>query len=117
MDWKSHRIEAVLEQALIEDQAVSDATTTVTIDPGLRASASIIARQELVVAGLDYTSAQTPWSYPRERQGTASHFLRRASVEALEREGESELDVTARQTHAALDIAQAGRVDPPAADG
>jgi nicotinate-nucleotide pyrophosphorylase (carboxylating) len=52
MDWKSHRIEAVLEQALIEDQAVSDATTNVTIDPGLRASASIIARQELVVAGL-----------------------------------------------------------------
>jgi len=52
MDWKSHRIEAVLEQALIEDQAVSDATTNVTIDPGLRASASIIARQEMVVAGL-----------------------------------------------------------------
>jgi nicotinate-nucleotide pyrophosphorylase (carboxylating) len=52
MDWKSHRIEAVLEQALIEDQAVSDATTTVTIDSGLRATASIIARQELVVAGL-----------------------------------------------------------------
>jgi sulfite reductase (NADPH) flavoprotein alpha-component len=36
---------------------------------------------ELVVAGLDYTSAQTPWSYPRERQGTASHFLRRSSVD------------------------------------
>jgi len=32
MDWKSHRIDALLEQALIEDQAVSDATTTVTID-------------------------------------------------------------------------------------
>ena len=52
MDWKSHRIEALLEQALVEDQAVSDATTEVTIDPQLRASASIIARQELVVAGL-----------------------------------------------------------------
>lgn len=52
MDWKSHRIEAVLEQALIEDQAVSDATTNVTIDPNLRATASIIARQDLVVAGL-----------------------------------------------------------------
>lgn len=52
MDWKSHRIEAVLEQALVEDQAVSDATTNVTIDPNLRATASIIARQELVVAGL-----------------------------------------------------------------
>lgn len=39
----------------------------------------------LVVAGLDYTSAQTPWSYPRDRQGTASHFLRRASVEGRQR--------------------------------
>jgi len=35
----------------------------------------------LVVAGLGYSSADTPWSYPRERRGTASHFLRRASVE------------------------------------
>jgi nicotinate-nucleotide pyrophosphorylase (carboxylating) len=52
MDWKSHRIEAVLEQALMEDQAVSDATTTVTIDPNLRATASIIARQDMIVAGL-----------------------------------------------------------------
>jgi nicotinate-nucleotide pyrophosphorylase (carboxylating) len=52
MDWKSHRIEAVLEQALIEDRAVSDATTSVTIDPNLRATASILARQELVLAGL-----------------------------------------------------------------
>lgn len=52
MDWKSHRIDALLEQALVEDQAVSDATTNVTIDPNMRASASIIARQDLVVAGL-----------------------------------------------------------------
>lgn len=52
MDWKSHRIETLLEQALIEDKAASDATTNVTIDPNLRASASILARQELVVAGL-----------------------------------------------------------------
>jgi nicotinate-nucleotide pyrophosphorylase (carboxylating) len=52
MDWKSHRIEAVLEQALIEDQAVSDATTNVTIDPNLRATASILARQDMIVAGL-----------------------------------------------------------------
>src|SRR5512146_3247658 len=52
MDWKSHRIEALLEQALIEDQAVADATTNLTIDPNLRASGAIIARQDLVVAGL-----------------------------------------------------------------
>jgi nicotinate-nucleotide pyrophosphorylase (carboxylating) len=52
MDWKSHRIDALLEQALQEDRATSDATTHLTIDPGLRAAASIIAREELVVAGL-----------------------------------------------------------------
>ncbi len=52
MDWKSHRIDALLEQALVEDQAVSDATTNLTIDSNLRASASILARQEMVVAGL-----------------------------------------------------------------
>jgi sulfite reductase alpha subunit-like flavoprotein/cytochrome b involved in lipid metabolism len=40
---------------------------------------------QLVIAGLDYTSAQTPWSYSRERQGTASHFLRRASAEGRQR--------------------------------
>jgi nicotinate-nucleotide pyrophosphorylase (carboxylating) len=52
MDWKSHRIDALLEQALIEDQAVADATTNLTIDPNLRASGAIIAKQEMVVAGL-----------------------------------------------------------------
>ena len=52
MDWKSHRIDALLEQALLEDQAPHDATTHLTIDANLRAAGSIIAREELVVAGL-----------------------------------------------------------------
>src|SRR5580693_8112407 len=52
MDWKSHRIDALLEQALVEDKAAGDATTNLTIDPDLRAAASIIARQEMVIAGL-----------------------------------------------------------------
>jgi len=52
MDWKSHRIDALLEQALVEDKAAGDATTNLAIDPGLRAAGSIIAREELVVAGL-----------------------------------------------------------------
>jgi nicotinate-nucleotide pyrophosphorylase (carboxylating) len=52
MDWKSSRIDALLEQALVEDQAAGDATTNLTIDPNLRAAASIVARQELVLAGL-----------------------------------------------------------------
>jgi nicotinate-nucleotide pyrophosphorylase (carboxylating) len=52
MDWKSSRIDALLEQALVEDKAVGDATTNLTIDPDLRASASILAREELVLCGL-----------------------------------------------------------------
>lgn len=52
MDWKSHRIDALLEQALVEDRAASDATTNLTIDADLHATASILAREELVVAGL-----------------------------------------------------------------
>jgi nicotinate-nucleotide pyrophosphorylase (carboxylating) len=52
MDWKSSRIDALLEQALVEDKAAHDATTNVTIDSNLRGSASILARQELIVAGL-----------------------------------------------------------------
>jgi nicotinate-nucleotide pyrophosphorylase (carboxylating) len=52
MDWKSHRIDVLLEQALLEDQAPHDATTHLTIDANLLAAGSIIAREELVVAGL-----------------------------------------------------------------
>jgi nicotinate-nucleotide pyrophosphorylase (carboxylating) len=52
MDWKSHKIDVLLEQALQEDRATSDATTHLTIDAGLRATGSVIAREELVVAGL-----------------------------------------------------------------
>ncbi|HTW81698.1 MAG TPA: carboxylating nicotinate-nucleotide diphosphorylase [Terracidiphilus sp.] len=52
MEWKSHRIDVILEQALVEDKAAGDATTNLTIDAGLRAAGSIIAREELVVAGL-----------------------------------------------------------------
>ncbi|MGA3160472.1 MAG: carboxylating nicotinate-nucleotide diphosphorylase [Terracidiphilus sp.] len=52
MDWKSSRIDTLLEQALMEDKAAGDTTTNLTIDPGLRATGSIIARQEMVVCGL-----------------------------------------------------------------
>lgn len=52
MDWKSKKIEAILEQALIEDKATSDVTTAITIDPSLRATATILAKQDCVVSGL-----------------------------------------------------------------
>ncbi|HEX4021999.1 MAG TPA: carboxylating nicotinate-nucleotide diphosphorylase [Acidobacteriaceae bacterium] len=52
MDWKSKRVTAILEQALIEDRATADATTALTIDPDLPASATILAKQDCVLAGI-----------------------------------------------------------------
>ncbi len=52
MDWKNSRIDALLERALLEDKAAADATTNLTIDANLLATASIVARQDMVVSGL-----------------------------------------------------------------
>src|SRR5450631_2023364 len=52
MNWNSKRVEAILEQALIEDRATSDVTTALTIDPRLRASATVLAKQDCVLSGL-----------------------------------------------------------------
>ena len=45
MDWKNSRIDALLERALLEDKVAADATTNLTIDANLLATASIVARQ------------------------------------------------------------------------
>jgi nicotinate-nucleotide pyrophosphorylase (carboxylating) len=52
MDWKSKRIRTILEAALAEDKVANDITTALTIEPGLRASGTIIAKQACVVSGL-----------------------------------------------------------------
>ena len=52
MDWKSKRVEALLEQALVEDQALKDITTSYTIPPQLRATGTILAKEDCVVSGL-----------------------------------------------------------------
>ena len=57
MDWKSRRITTLLEAALLEDKAANDITTALTIDPALRATATIIAKEPCVVAGIGCISA------------------------------------------------------------
>jgi nicotinate-nucleotide pyrophosphorylase (carboxylating) len=57
MDWKSRRITTLLEAALVEDKAANDITTALTIDPALRATATIVAKQACVVAGIGCVSA------------------------------------------------------------
>jgi nicotinate-nucleotide pyrophosphorylase (carboxylating) len=52
MDWNSRRITAIIENALNEDRATRDATSYACIDPNQRAAATIIAKQECILAGL-----------------------------------------------------------------
>jgi nicotinate-nucleotide pyrophosphorylase (carboxylating) len=52
MDWNSRRITAIIENALLEDRATSDATSYACIDPNQRASATILAKQDCILAGI-----------------------------------------------------------------
>jgi nicotinate-nucleotide pyrophosphorylase (carboxylating) len=52
MDWNSRRITAILENALLEDRATRDATSYACIDPNQRASATVLAKQECILAGI-----------------------------------------------------------------
>ena len=52
MDFKSRRITAVLENALLEDRATRDATSYACIDPNQRATGTVLAKQDCILAGL-----------------------------------------------------------------
>ncbi len=52
MDWNSRRLTAILENALLEDRATRDATSYACIDPNQRASATIVAKQDCILAGI-----------------------------------------------------------------
>ncbi|MGB7599174.1 MAG: carboxylating nicotinate-nucleotide diphosphorylase [Candidatus Sulfotelmatobacter sp.] len=52
MDFNSRRITSIIENALLEDRATSDATSYACIDPNQRASATILAKQDCILAGI-----------------------------------------------------------------
>jgi nicotinate-nucleotide pyrophosphorylase (carboxylating) len=52
MDWNSRRITAIIENALLEDRATRDATSYACIDPSQRAAATILAKQDCILAGI-----------------------------------------------------------------
>jgi nicotinate-nucleotide pyrophosphorylase (carboxylating) len=52
MDFNSRRITAILENALLEDRATRDATSYACIDPNQRAVATILAKQDCILAGV-----------------------------------------------------------------
>jgi len=52
MDWNSRRITAILENALVEDRATRDATSYACVDANQQATATIIAKQDCILAGI-----------------------------------------------------------------
>src|SRR5712671_7529532 len=52
MDWHSRRLSAILEHALLEDRATSDATSRACIDAQQLATATILAKQDCILAGV-----------------------------------------------------------------
>jgi nicotinate-nucleotide pyrophosphorylase (carboxylating) len=53
MDWNNRRVTSLLQNALLEDRANHDATTRACIDTNQTARASLIAKQDCILAGLD----------------------------------------------------------------
>jgi nicotinate-nucleotide pyrophosphorylase (carboxylating) len=56
MDWNSRRMTSIIENALLEDRATSDATSSVCIDPNARAAGTILAKQDCILAGIGCVS-------------------------------------------------------------
>jgi nicotinate-nucleotide pyrophosphorylase (carboxylating) len=52
MDWNSRRITGIIENALVEDRATRDATSYACVEASQRASATILAKQDCILAGL-----------------------------------------------------------------
>jgi nicotinate-nucleotide pyrophosphorylase (carboxylating) len=52
MDFNSRRITAIIENALLEDRATRDATSYACIDSNQRASATILAKEDCILAGI-----------------------------------------------------------------
>ncbi|MFB3814274.1 MAG: carboxylating nicotinate-nucleotide diphosphorylase [Terriglobales bacterium] len=52
MDWNNRHVTAILQNALMEDRATRDATTAACIDAQQRAVATVLAKADLVLAGM-----------------------------------------------------------------
>jgi nicotinate-nucleotide pyrophosphorylase (carboxylating) len=52
LDWNSRRITAIIENALVEDRATRDATSYACIEPGQRATGTVLAKQDCILAGV-----------------------------------------------------------------
>lgn len=56
MDWNSRRITAIIENALNEDRATHDSTSYACIEANQRAAATILAKEDCILAGIGCVS-------------------------------------------------------------
>jgi nicotinate-nucleotide pyrophosphorylase (carboxylating) len=52
MDWNSRRTTAIIENALQEDRATRDATSYACVDANQRATGTVLAKQDCILAGI-----------------------------------------------------------------
>jgi nicotinate-nucleotide pyrophosphorylase (carboxylating) len=52
LDWNNRHITAILQNALLEDRATRDATSYACVDANQKASATVLAKQDCILAGI-----------------------------------------------------------------
>ena len=57
MDWNNRHITAILQNALLEDRATRDATSYACVDANQKASATVLAKQDCILAGIGVVPA------------------------------------------------------------
>ncbi|HWX90984.1 MAG TPA: carboxylating nicotinate-nucleotide diphosphorylase [Terriglobales bacterium] len=57
MDWNNRHITAIVQNALLEDRATRDATSYACVDANQKASATVLAKQDCILAGIGVVPA------------------------------------------------------------
>jgi nicotinate-nucleotide pyrophosphorylase (carboxylating) len=57
LDWNNRHITAILQNALLEDRATRDATSYACVDANQTASATVLAKQDCILAGIGVVPA------------------------------------------------------------
>src|SRR6267142_5117238 len=52
MDWTNRHLPAILQTALLEDRATRDATSYACVEPNQKAAATVLAKQDCILAGI-----------------------------------------------------------------
>jgi nicotinate-nucleotide pyrophosphorylase (carboxylating) len=57
VDWTNRHLTAILQNALLEDRATRDATSYACVEPNQKAAATVLAKQDCILAGVGVISA------------------------------------------------------------